>query len=586
MKQNLWIRLLSFSRNYKKNFISMMLMITAVGVLEGSMPFISGWIIDNVIETGNLNMLKKVGILYIFIVIFQITTVYWFIYHAGKVESGMAYEIRKQGFHKLQKLSLSFFDKNSAGKTLSKLTSDVGRVCGTIAWGIIDYSWGTVMMITMTVLMFIRNWKLALITLAVMPLLYGGAFIFQKIIIGKYRAVRKINGIITGAYNEGIMGTRAVKTLRQEKKSLDEFAEKSGEMRTRAIRAGIIGGIFFPFVGFMASIGTAMALWAGGNEVVNGVISYGMFASFIFTSMQFFYPVYEMSHTFANLQYAKAAGERIIKLIDTEEEIVDTEVGQKRTHDVKGAIEFENVSFSYVEGETVLDDFSLKIQEGESIALVGETGSGKSTIVNLACRFYEPTEGQIRVDGLDYREISQQDLHRSLGYVLQTPYLFNDTVMENIRFGRLDATEDEIISACKEIDAHEFIMNLEFGYQTKVGESGKLLSTGQKQLISMARAILADPAIFVLDEATSSVDTESEVVIQRATDRLLEGRTSFIIAHRLSTVVHADRILVIEKGKILEMGNHKELIELEGHYHKLYTNQFFEEREAELLKEK
>ncbi|MBN1682508.1 ATP-binding cassette domain-containing protein, partial [Candidatus Bathyarchaeota archaeon] len=281
----------------------------------------------------------------------------------------------------------------------------------------------------------------------------------------------------------------------------------------------------------------------------------------------------------------KAAGERILKLLDTEEEIIDSKDNDE-VHKVNGEIEFKNVSFSYVEGEQVLKNFSLKIEKGQSVALVGETGSGKSTIVNLACRFYEPTQGQILIDGKDYREIKQKDLHSSLGYVLQTPYLFNDTIMENVRFGRLDATEDEIIAACKEINAHDFIMDLEFGYKTKAGESGKLLSTGQKQLISMARAVLADPSIFVLDEATSSVDAESEVAIQAATNRLLEGRTSFIIAHRLSTVVHADRILVISKGEILEQGSHSELIALNGHYHKLYTNQFFEEKEAELLKEK
>lgn len=585
MKNNIWGRLISFSKNYKKNFVLMIILIVACGIIEGTMPFISGWVIDNVIETGNLNMLKKVGVLYIFVILLQGLSVYWFIYHAGKVESGMAYEIRKRGFEKLQKLSLSFFDKNSAGTTLSKLTSDVNRVCGTIAWGIIDYSWGIVMMLTMSILMFIRSWQLALITLAVMPFLFGGGFIFQKIIIGKYRAVRKINGIITGAYNEGIMGARTVKTLSQEESSAGEFKDKTTEMRQRAIKAGIIGGIFFPFVGFMASIGTALALWSGGISVAEGAISYGLFASFIFSSMQFFYPVFDMSQTFANLQYAKAAGERIVELLDTEEEIVDDSSLESHGK-VDGSIEFKHVSFAYVEGENVLKDFSIDIKKGESIALVGETGSGKSTIVNLACRFYEPTAGHIFIDGKDYREISQKDLHSSLGYVLQTPYLFNDTITENIRFGKLDATEEEIIAACKEINAHEFIMNLEFGYSTKAGESGKLLSTGQKQLVSMARAILADPSIFVLDEATSSVDAESEVKIQRATDRLLEGRTSFIIAHRLSTVVHADRILVIEKGVVIEEGSHSELIEFGGHYHKLYTNQFFEEREAQLLKEK
>ncbi len=586
MKKSIWGRLISYSKNYKKNFVLMLVLIITCGIFEGSLPFIYGRLIDRVVETQSLDVLKSYGVFYGIIFTILVLTVYWFIYHAGKVESGMAYEMRKAGFKKLQNLSLSFFDKNPAGTTLSKLTSDVGRVCGTIAWGIIDYTWGIVMMSTMTILMFVRNWRLALVTLAVMPILFGGAFLFQKIIINKYRAVRKLNGIIIGSYNEGIMGARTVKTLRQEERSLSEFKNKTVDMRAKGIRAAIIGGIFHPFVGLVASAGTALALWRGGVSVADGLITYGMFTSFIFTSMQFFHPVYEMSHTFANLQYAKAAGERILDLMDTEEEIVDSKESGDVTHKVEGDITFKNVSFSYVEGENILNDFSIDIKKGESIALVGETGSGKSTIVNLACRFYEPTEGKILIDGKDYKDISQRDLHSSLGYVLQSPYLFNDTVMENLRFGQLAATKDEIIGACKEINAHDFIMKLEHGYETKVGESGKLLSTGQKQLISLARAVLANPSIFVLDEATSSVDGESEVLIQRAIDKLLHGRTSFIIAHRLSTVVHSDRILVIEKGVVIEQGNHKELIEKGGHYHKLYTNQFFEEREAELLKEK
>lgn len=587
MKSNIWKRVYGYSRKYKVNFVGMMLLITICGMVEGVLPFINGWLIDDVIEAGNLNMLKVIGPVYALLIVCQILLVYWFIYNAGKVESGMAYEMRREGFEKIQRLSLSFFDKNSTGTTMSKLTSDVGRVAGTFTWGLIDWSWGIVMMFTMTVLMFIRNWQLALFTLAVMPVLFGGGFLFQKIVINKYRAVRKLNGVVTAGFNEGIMGARTVKTLGQEKTSLKEFMVKTQEMKARAVRAGILGAIFFPFVGIMASIGTALALWKGGVQVADEVITYGMFASFIFCSMQFFYPIYEMSHSFANLQYAKAAGERIMDLLDTEEEIIDC-VSDKEgeVEKVKGDISFKNVSFSYIEGETVLNNFSIDIKKGESIALVGETGSGKSTIVNLACRFYEPTSGKILIDGKDYKDITQRQLHSSLGYVLQTPYLFNDSILENVRFGRLDATDKEVIDACKEVNAHEFILQLESGYETKAGEGGKLLSTGQKQLVSLARAILANPSIFVLDEATSSVDAESEAKIQNAVDKLLKCRTSFVIAHRLSTVVHSDRILVIEKGRVIEEGNHIELLEREGHYHKLYTNQFFKEREEALLTEK
>jgi ATP-binding cassette, subfamily B, bacterial len=585
MKKNIWKRLISYSLNYKKNFIGMLVLIFLCGVIGGIMPFLSGWLIDDVATSGNLDKLKLMIPVFIAIIVGQVSFVYWFIFNAGKVDSGMAYQLRKEGFEKLQRLSLSYFDKNPIGTTMSKITSDVSRITSTITWGIIDWSWGIVSMTTMTILMLRLNSQLALFTLAVMPLLFGGGFLFQKIIITKYRAVRKLNGIIIGGFNEGIMGARTVKTLGQEGSSLEEFKVKTYNMKDRAIRAGIVGGVFFPFVGLMATVGTALALWKGGVQVSGGFITYGTFTSFVFCSMQFFYPVYEMSHSFGNLQYAKAAGERIIDLIDTEEEITDSHdlVVDKDIEKVKGDISFKNVSFSYIKDELILENLNLDIQRGQTIALVGETGSGKSTIVNLACRFYEPTEGQILVDGKDYKEISQYQLHKSLGYVLQSPYLFNDTIMENVRYGRLDATDQEIIQACKEVSAHEFIMELENGYQSKAGEGGKGLSTGQKQLISLARAILADPSIFVLDEATSSVDAESEVLIQRAVDKILRGRTSFVIAHRLSTIVHSDRILLIRKGKIIEDGSHSQLLEKKGEYHKLYTNQFFKEQEASLL---
>lgn len=322
-------------------------------------------------------------------------------------------------------------------------------------------------------------------------------------------------------------------------------------------------------------MGTALALWHGGDSVALGGVTYGTLVAFISYTVQFFEPVLHLARIVAEIQNGTAAAERVISLIDEEPEI-NEDASQGDYTGIRGDIEFKNVTFAYKDGEKVLDNFSLKVKRGEKIALVGETGSGKSTIVNLALRFYEPCDGEVRIDGIDYRKRPLAWIHADLGYVLQSPHLFSGTVMENIRYGRLDATDEEVIEAAKLVDAHEFIQGFENGYQTEVGEGGNRLSTGQKQLVSFARALLADPAIFVLDEATSSVDTETEAKIERAVGTILEGRTSFIIAHRLSTVKSADRILVLRQGIVEEEGSHDVLLEKGGYYAKLYRNQFVE----------
>ena len=345
----------------------------------------------------------------------------------------------------------------------------------------------------------------------------------------------------------------------------------------------------------LGSIGTAIALWFGGKGVLLQTLSYGTLVLFIQYTIQFFEPVRELARIFAELQSAQASAERILSMIETEPEIIDSEEVIAKYGDslspkkeiwpiIQGNIFFKNVSFSYKDGEKVLEDFSLDVKAGETIALVGETGSGKSTIVNLACRFYEPTEGLILIDEMDYTQMPIAWLQSNLGYVLQTPHLFSGTVKENIKYGKLDATEEEIIQAAKLVNAHSFIIKLESGYDSEVGEGGNRLSIGEKQLVSFARAILANPRIFVLDEATSSIDTETEHIIQEAIQTVLEGRTSFIIAHRLSTIRSADRILVIRGGKLTEQGNHKQLMKQKGYYYRLYTNQFMEEKELQLLK--
>ena len=524
----------------------------------------------------------------------QAVNVWLLIDIAGKIEIGVCYDIRKLGFKKLQELSFSYYDKTPVGWIMARMTSDTQRLGETIAWGLVDLMWGSVMMLATLCIILYLNWKLALIVMSVLPALALVSMYFQRKILAEYRRVRRINSRITGAFNEGIMGARTIKTLVREEDTLQEFKELTGNMRNSSVRAVVVSSIYMPIVMALGSIGTGLALWFGGEGVIYQTLTYGTLVAFISYTAQFFEPIHQLARIFAELQNAQASAERVFSMIETEPDVKDSPEVVKVYGDVfsakrenwppiKGNVTFDNVSFSYKDGEEVLENFSLDVKAGESIALVGETGSGKSTIVNLICRFYEPQEGEIRIDGVDYRKRSQLWLQSNIGYVLQAPHLFSGTIRDNIRYGKLDATDDEIIEAAKLVNAHDFIMRLKDGYDTEAGEGGSRLSTGEKQLISFARAVLANPRIFVLDEATSSIDTETERIIQSAIQKVLKGRTSFIIAHRLSTIRSADRILVIRDGRVIEEGNHTELLKRKGYYYSLYTNQFKEEKEMELM---
>jgi ATP-binding cassette subfamily B protein len=591
----LWKDLFKYIKPYRNRIIALIVVMMGSGGIDVIFPLMNRYAIDNFIVTGRLDKLWVFAGIYAGLVALQAINVYFFIYFAGRIEMSLSYDIRKAGFKRLQELSFSYYDKTSVGWLMARMTSDVERLGATIAWSLVDLTWGGTAMVGGLIAMLYMNWKLALISLAVVPFLGVISIYFQKRILGSYRIVRRTNSRITGAFNEGIMGAKTTKTLVREEENLKEFKALTGEMHTSSVRAAVFSSIYFPIVIAMGSIGTALALWFGGRGVLLQTIGFGTLSAFISYVTQFFGPINELARIIAEFQNAQASAERVMAMINTEPDIVDRpEVIEKYgtefepRHDnweeIKGDITFKEVSFSYKEGEEVLENFSLDVKRGESIALVGETGSGKSTIVNLLCRFYEPVEGLILIDGVDYRERSQLWLQSNIGYVLQSPHLFSGTIRDNIRYGRLDATDEEVIEAAKLVNAHDFIMKMEDGYDSEVGEGGSMLSTGEKQLISFARAILADPRILVLDEATSSIDTETEQMIQYAINKLLEGRTSFIIAHRLSTIRSADRILVIKDGQMIEEGNHRELMKQGGYYYRLYTNQFREEQELSILK--
>ena len=506
----------------------------------------------------------------------------------------LTYDIRRKGFLHLQELSFNYYDKTPVGWLMARLTSDCRRLGSFISWGLVDMVWGFSLMVMIAITMLILDLKLGLITLSVVPILIVISLYFQKKILKAYRKVRKINSKITGNFNEGISGAKTTKTLVIEERNLSEFQVNTTGLYSSSVKAAVFSSLYMPVVLSLGSIGTGLALWFGGKGVMLQSISYGTLTVFLSYTVLFFEPLRELARVFAEMQGAQASAERIFSLIDEKPQIEDeSEVAEhfgtimnskeENWPEIEGQISFKDVTFGYKDGETILENFNLDIKPGENIALVGETGSGKSTIVNLACRFYEPVKGEIQIDGKDYRERSMLWLHSNLGYVLQTPHLFSGTIKENIKYGRLDATDDEITEAAKLVNAHSFIMKTEKGYDSEVGEGGSKLSTGEKQLISFARAILANPKIFVLDEATSSVDTETEQLIQEAIQTVLESRTSFIIAHRLSTIRSADRILVVRNGKITEQGDHKALMEQKGYYYKLYTNRYLDEEEEMVL---
>lgn len=590
----LWLKLFNYIKPYKKYMIRLSIVMIGVGGIDVIFPLMTKYALDSFVRNDTLSGIWGFGAVYALLVVAQAINIRLLAINAGKIETNVVYDIRHRGFDKLQQLSFSYYDKTPVGWIMARMTSDIQRLGDTIAWGLVDFVWGITMMIGIAAVMLVMNFKLAIISLSVVPILAIVSLYFQQKILKAFRKVRKINSRITGAFNEGISGAITTKTLVREEENLNEFKMLTGEMFSYSVKAAIYSSIYLPIVLTLGSIGTGLALWFGGRGVIMESIGYGTLVLFVSYTIQFFEPVRELARIFAEFQSAQASAERVLSLIETEPEITDSEEilnqhgdvfnpKKENWQEIKGDITFKNVSFSYKNGEKVLENFNLSVKSGESIALVGETGSGKSTIVNLLCRFYEPVEGEILIDGVNYKKRSQAWLQSNLGYVLQTPHLFSGTVGDNIRYGKLSATDDEIIRAAKLVNAHEFIMKLEKDYDTEVGEGGSRLSTGEKQLISFARAIIANPRIFVLDEATSSVDTETEKIIQNAIQKVLQGRTSFIIAHRLSTIRSADRILVIEDGKIVEEGNHNKLIKQKGNYYRLYTNQFMEEQKKELL---
>jgi ATP-binding cassette subfamily B protein len=548
--------------------------------LDALFTYINKLMIDQGIVAGKINVVLKYAAYYGGIQLVQGVLVLSFIYLVGILGERIQYDLRKALFNHLQDLSLSYYSQNAVGRLMARVTSDTGRVSNLMTWGTLDVTWAIVSIMSSTVFMLIINWKLALIVFSIIPVLIIIAVNFRKKILVEFRKSRRANSKITGEYNQNIQGVRVVKALGREDENLKEFSVLTDNMYRASYRAAWLSALFLPTVQIISAFALGAIVWYGGLQSQYGGFTIGSIYAFVSYLTFMIWPIQDLARVYAEMQHSIASAERIFKLIDTPPEVQNRpEAFPAET--IQGEIEFDHVDFYYEDRKPVLTDFTLKVKPGEMIALVGPTGGGKTTIVNLLCRFYEPKEGLIRINGRDYTDYTLQSIHSHIGIVLQTPHLFSGSIRENIRYGRLDAADAEVEEAAKIAGAHEFVTTFEKGYDQEVGEGGNLLSVGQKQLISLARAVLAKPEIFIMDEATSSVDTLTEALIQRGMEALMAGRTSFIIAHRLSTIRRADRIVVIEGGRITEMGTHAELLRNRGHYYRLYTQQFkFEKEQA------
>ena len=584
-----WGKMLPFFRPYKRYFaVTLGLNIFLAGI-DVAVPLFQSYAIDRFITADRLTGLSGFALAYVAVIVIQTMCVYFSVRAATTIEMNVGKDLKWAQFEHLQTLSFSYYNTTPVGYIHARVMSDTLRIASIVAWGLVDMFWALLYVVIVFGIMFFLNVRLALVILLIVPCIAVLTVYFQNKILHWNRKVRKINAQITSAYNEGITGVKTSKSMGIEEDNEKAFFERTAQMHRAASHSAKLNAVYIPTILLFGSIAAAVVLAQGGYMVKEESMKLGTLSVFISYAVIIFEPIQQLARLLAERISCQANIERVMDLLEQEPNVVDrAEVLEKygdafnpkreNWEKIKGDIVFEDVSFRYPDGkEFVLEHFDLHVPAGMNVAIVGETGAGKSTLVNLVGRFFEPTKGRILIDGVDYRERSQLWLHSQIGYVLQNPHLFSGTVRENIRYGRLTATDEEVEEAAGNVSADEVVRKLEKGYDSDVGESGGRLSTGEKQLISFARAILASPSIFVLDEATSSIDTQTEQLIQQATARLLKGHTSFIIAHRLSTIRQADLILVVKDGKIIERGTHKELLGVRGYYYELYSRQLEEE---------
>ena len=586
-------RILPYVKKYKKTLMAMILCGLAGTAMDIALPLFQRYALNHFIMLGTLDTLPLFIAVYAAAIVLASCANFVSCKGAMTTEVSVNRDLRNAAFNHLQTLSFSYFNQNSVGYIHARVMSDTSRIGGLVSWSLMDCVWHTSYLIGSLAVMLVINTRLALMVMVILPLIVVLFSLFQKKLILANRHIRELNSRITGDFNEAITGAKTIKTLTIEERMAKDFVVDTSEYRSTSVRAARLRGGFAVTMHMASSLALAIVLWKGGAIAAEEVGTFSMFMSYAQGMME---PVRWIVDAISDVITTQVNIERLTRLIGTQSDVTDTpEVVEKygdsfnpkkeNWEPIRGDIAFDDVSFRYPDGdEYVLEHFSLSIPFGSNIAIVGETGAGKSTLVNLVCRFFEPTSGRVLIDGRDARERSQLWLHSAIGYVLQTPHLFSGTIRENLLYGNPDATEEEIKRALKLVSADEVVARMEKGIDTDVGEGGDQLSTGEKQLISFARAILADPRILVLDEATASVDTLTEQKIQSAIDTVIRGRTSLVIAHRLSTVRNADLILVVRDGKIVEQGTHQELLAAKGPYYRLYTRQYEDEATKGILK--
>lgn len=581
-------KILPLIKKYRGIITGMILMGITASLIDSIYPLFIQYALNHFVALKTLDTMGWFILLFLAILFFQVIINFISVYWAGKVEMSVDRDLRSASFNHLQELSFAYFNQNNVGYVHARVMSDTGKIGELVAWRMMDIVWNGSYLIFILINMLLINVHLALYIVVLVPIASVVIALFQKKLVGFNRKIREINSKITGNFNEGITGAKSIKTLVVEDTINEDFQKDTTEMQNISVRSTRYSAAFSSLVTMMGSVALAIVLWQGGQITLQGVMLIGTLSVFMNYAINMLEPIQSIITTISALIAIQVNIERYTKLLETESDVADTKEVIAKYGDtfhpkkenwepLHGDVEFKDVSFQYPDGnEMVLENFNLKVPQGTNVAIVGETGAGKSTLVNLVCRFFEPTKGQVLIDGKDARERSQLWLHSNIGYVLQTPHLFSGSVRDNLKYGNPDATDEQIWQALKLVDAEAVVNKMDHGLDSEVGEGGDLLSTGEKQLLSFARAILSDPRILVLDEATASIDTLTEKAIQDAIFTVIQGRTSFVIAHRLSTIVDADVILVVQDGKIIERGRHDELMKQRGHYYELYTRQYEE----------
>ncbi len=579
-------RILKYAKPYRSRIIIMVLLGILSSLIDSVYPLFNRHILNHNLALGTADTLMTVAIVYFLVLAFQVWDNYFSSFMCSRMELYINRDLRNSAFSHLQTLTFDYFNRNSVGYIHARVMSDSGRIGELFSWYLMDFVWSGSYVICVVFVMLVTNLRLALLVLALVPFAVVVVTWFRRKLIEQNRKVRELNSTISGDFNEGITGIRAIKTLSIEERMHADFEKDTEDMRESSVKAGKTSTMIGTTISFLSSLALALVLWQGGSLTMQRVMELGTLTVFMSYAIGMMEPLQNCINCLTALTTIQVNIERFTRLMDTKSSVMDSEEviekygdtfhpKKENWEELEGDVDFEDVTFQYPDGyEPVLEHFSLHVPRGSSVAIVGETGAGKSTLVNLVCRFYEPTQGRVLIDGRDARERSQLWLHSHIGYVLQTPHLFSGTVRENLKYGKPEATDEEIWKALRLVSADGVVQSMEKGLDSDVGEGGGMLSTGERQLLSFARAILADPRILVLDEATSSIDTVTEKAIQKAIKTVTTGRTSFMIAHRLSTIVDADTIIAVRDGKIVESGSHRELMKKHGYYWELFTRQF------------